>query len=365
MYCEQCGKEIPPESEFCGYCGAAVGAGASGGTPPPPTTPPAYQPQPPPPAPGTVPPAPGVALPGQPYQAYQQAAPGGPATRKSALPWILGILGVVVAAAVVLVLVFVVFKGGADTGGPEEVVKTFFKAMEKKDVNALLDIMEPDFVSRLKKALGKEYKDMLEEFLVDSYIPDDLKVDIRKMDTDIEGDRAEVTILEGTMTYTDESGDKVRLEASESDMDVIKLVKEGGKWYLSAETLEDMGLDIEDIEDYFSGYDLEDEDDYAGEDGYADHEDGRDYDDYTDYDDWSEETVVELPVDTYDEALLLVLQDPLVQEWWATVENPDCEIFEEDDSYQVRLFEWTGVDTVDFGWYAVDKQTGEVYEIVY
>jgi hypothetical protein len=307
-----------------------------------------------------VPPAPGVAPPGQPYQAYQQAAPGGPAPRKSALPWILGILGVVAVVAVALVLVLVVFRGGADTGGPEEAVKTFFKAMEKKDVDILLDIMEPDFVSRLRKALGKEYRDMLEEYLVDYYIPEGLKVDIRKMDTRITGDGAEVTILEGTMTYTDESGDKVRLEASESDMDRIKLVKEGGKWYLSAETLEDMGLDIDDIEDYFSDHDVD------GEEDLTDSEVDLDQDDYTDYDDeWPEETVVELPVDTYDEALLLVLQDPFVQDWWATVENPDYEIYEEADSYQVRLFEWTGVDTADFGWYAVDKQTGEVYEIVY
>lgn len=363
MYCKQCGKEIPPNSEFCGYCGAAVGAKTPAETPPQAPTTPTSQPPPPPPAPDTIPPAPGVAPPGPPYQAYPQAAPGGPAPKMSALPWILGITGIMVVTAVVLVLVFVVFKGGADTGGPDEVVKTFFKSMERRDVDMLLDIVEPDFVSQLKEAFGNDYRDTLEDFLLNYYIPEDLNVDIRKVDTKLKGDKAEVVILEGTMTYIDESGDKVSLEASKSDMDVIKLVKERGKWFLSAETLEDMDLGIEDVEDYLSGYDLED--DYTGEDDYTDYEDEWGYDDYSDHDEWSEETEVELPVDTYDEALLLLLQDPAVQQWWATVENPDYEIFEEDDSYQIRLFEWTGTDTADFGWYAVDKATGEIYEIVY
>jgi len=268
-----------------------------------------------------------------------------------------------VAVVLVLVLVFVVFKGGADKG-PEKVVENFFRALEKKDMGMLLDVMEPDFVDELEEAFSKDYQDVLEEYLF-SYVPDDLKVDIRKMDTKIEGDRAEVTILEGTMTYTDEYGDKVSEEASRSDMDSLELVKIKGKWYLSSEALADMGLAIEDIEDF-----LREEE---GElDDYTDYEDESGYEDYTDYEDeWPEETGVTLPVDSEGEAIELVLMlYPDLNDWYLATPESQVEVFDEGDSYQVHFFEYveddvTGGHTATYGWYAVDKETGEVFEIVY
>lgn len=337
MFCRQCGKEIPPDSDFCGYCGAATGTAASAGTPPPPPPPPptpGYQQAPPPPS------------------TYQQATPYAPPPKKSALPWILGALGVAVVVAVALVLIFVVFKGGSDAAGPEKVVENFFKALEKKNVSMLLDVMEPDFVDELKEAFGRDYKDILEEYVF-TFVPDDLKVDIRKMDTKIKGNRAEVTVLEGTMTYTDESGDRVREEASESDMDYLELVKIEGRWYLTSESLADMGVDIEVIEDYLrEGEDLED--------------------DYTDYKDaWPDESESSLPVDSEEEAVDYVFKEfPDVFNWYMAVETADVEVTDEGDSYQVHFFEYveddvTGGHTATYGWYAVDKETGEVFEITY
>lgn len=343
MFCKQCGKEIPPDSEFCGYCGAATGAAAPVGMPPPlppPLPPQGYQQAAPPP--GT----------------YQQATPYAPPPKRSALPWIMGILGVAVVVAVVLVLVLVVFKGGADTGGPEKVVENFYKALEKKDVSMLLDVMEPDFVDELKEALGKDYEDILEEYIF-GQVPDDLKVDIRKMDTKIKGDRAEVTVLEGTMTYTDEDGDRVSEEASESDMDSLELVKIKGRWFLTSESLADMGVDIEDIENYLR----------EKEEGLED--DISDYEDYTDYEDeWPDESETTLPVDSEEEALDYVfLQFREAYDWYLTTENAQVEVTDEGDSYQVHLFEYvedySGGHTATYGWYAVDKETGEVFEMTY
>jgi len=61
---------------------------------------------------------------------------------------------------------------------------------------------------------------------------------------EIDSDEAEVTIVEGTMSYTDEYGDKVTEDAAEADMDAFGLVKIGGKWYLSEDTLIEMGFDF-------------------------------------------------------------------------------------------------------------------------
>ena len=73
MYCDECGKEIPDNSEFCGYCGARVGGPAlfaGQAVQPPAAGPQAYAP---PPPPTGVPPA---GQPAVPLEAYTtQAGP--------------------------------------------------------------------------------------------------------------------------------------------------------------------------------------------------------------------------------------------------------------------------------------------------
>lgn len=274
MYCSNCGKEIPDGSAFCGYCGAAVGAAQPGGEQPsvPPSQPGWQAPAPPPQAPVPPPPAAGpapVAGPGP--QAYAPPPPGGaavppvagppggyaatagaqPPKKKSALPWILGAVGLLVVAAVVLVLVFVVFKGGkaekADTSGPEEVVRLLFRSMEKEDAGMFLDLMEPSFREELEDTLGKHLDTFFEYFF--QVVPDDVRFDIRKLDTKVDGDRATVTVVEGTMTYTDENGKKVSEEASEGDLAVFELVRVGGKWYFSGEFMKELGFDLDELKD--------------------------------------------------------------------------------------------------------------------
>ena len=248
MYCGECGKEIADDSEFCAFRGAATGAGAAGvgQAARPPAAPGPPPPAPPPPPPAEMPPAPPAAAPMQPMHYAPQA-------KRSALPWVLGGVGLVVVAAVVLVLVLVVFKGGgADTSGAEEVVRNFFRALEKRDADLLLETMEPGFVDQLEEILGKDYRDFVEEYFF-MLFPEDLEFTIEKMQTEIKGDKAEVTIVEGSVTYMDENGKKVTETASKSDMEALELVKVDGKWYLSAETLEEMGFDLSELE----GVDLE------------------------------------------------------------------------------------------------------------
>ncbi len=375
MYCPECGKDIGPDSRFCPFCGKALSAegepaatGTGGGAQSP-ATPPAAPPPPfpaqdaaaPPPtasqppsevyaptapqtytSPGAVPPTPA----GPTAQPAAYDTPG----KKSPLPWILGILGAAVVAAAVLVLVFVVFKGDGgktDTKAMERPVLDFFESLEKKDAKMLVGVMEPDFVKEFKDLLGKGLVEFLDEYFL-AQAPDDLHFDIRKMKTEVQGEgRASVKIIEGTMTYTDEYGDRVSEEASDADMDSYEVVKVGGKWYLSEDTLIEMGFDFSELEDMDMG-ELDLDSDLEG--GLLDQGGG----------------LVDLPVDNEDEVIALVFEQPGVLEWYASSQYTAYRITDENGSWIAYLYEEAPDGTeIPFGSYAVDKATGEVYEVVY
>jgi zinc-ribbon domain len=260
MYCSECGKEIADGSEFCGYCGTALHTAAVHASQPP--APPGPQAYVPPPPPAGVPPG----------------GPGGytPPPKKSPLPWVLGGIGVLAVIAIVLVLVFVVFGGddasdtSSDASGPEQVVENFYKALEKQDAEMLLGTIEPSFRAELEDALGDDLERFFEEYFFAGF-PEDLKVEIGKMDTEIDGSEAVVTVVDGTVTYTDENGDKVTEEASDGEVDPARLVRVDGKWYLSGEYLRESGVDPDELKDLdFNGQDgSEDEDKGNGGAGMA------------------------------------------------------------------------------------------------
>ena len=350
MDCSQCGKEIPADSEFCTYCGASTAAagavaGAAAAQPPqqppaaqPPQQPPAGQPPqgqapPPPPPGGAAPPPPG------------QPPPPGVAEKKgSPWPWILGILGIAAVVAIVLVLIFVVFKGdnGDDVSGPEATVNTFFEALEQKDVDMMLSTIDPDALEELEDTLGMDYKEFFEDFFF-AFIPDDFKVEGAKYDTKIDGDKATVIAVAGTMSFTDpETGEKVVEEAGGEDAEPFELIQKDGKWYLTGETLDLGGMD-ETLPD-----DTTYPDDGLIEDGTID-----------------EDLGVELPVDSEEEVLTLLLMQPEIQDWYMITDYPGYEITDEGDVYVVYLYEDFDGEIIDFGFYEVDKETGDVYELVF
>jgi hypothetical protein len=252
MFCENCGKEIGDQSAFCGFCGATVGEAASEAASVPPQAPP--QPQ-APTAPQTPPAAPPPSPPGMmaapPMGTPAAPAPYGPVKKRSPLPWILGGVGILAIIALVLVLVLVVFKGGDDASGPQTVVGNFYKSLEKQDVDMLLGTMEPEYVQDIKDILGTSYRQDFSDFFFVG-IPEDLKVTINKYDTKVNGDQATVKVVDGTLTYTDENGEKVTEQASASEVDSLGLVKINGQWYISRATLEDtFGFDLNDLKDYY------------------------------------------------------------------------------------------------------------------
>jgi hypothetical protein len=270
--------------------------------------------------------------------------PGPPPKKKSALPWILGIVGVAVIVAVVLILVFVVFKGdsGAGATDAEKVVQNFFSSLENQDASLLVSTMEPAYVEELKDILGADYISLLDDYFF-MYFPDDLKIEIKKMESEVEGDRADVRIVEGTITYSDEYGDEVVADAADMDMESFVLVKVDGKWYLSEETLIEMGFD-------FSGFrDIEDM-------GMEDIEDLSDEDLGMD---------IELPIDSEDEALFVIFEDPDIWEWYLDTEGALYDISDENTSYVVYLYEITDDgEEIPYGYFGVDKESGEIFEVV-
>ena len=343
MNCRNCGKDIGTDSEFCPYCGAATGAAASGAAAAASTTPPAPPQPPPPPAAGPPPAPPGGATPPM-GAGIPPAPPGPPPKKKSALPWILAIVGIVVVVAVVLILVFVVFKGdgGTDKTEVETVVETFFASLEKQDATMLVSTMEPAYVEELEDTLGAGYIDLLDEYFF-LYFPEDLEITIDEMEAEINGDKADVKITKGTVTYADESGDEVIEDASDMDMGSFMLVKVDGKWYLSEETLIEMGFD-------FSG--LQDFEDTSTE-GFTD---PRENDYYLE---------VSLPIDSDIEAFNVLLEDPDISDWYWQVDLPQFEISDENTSYVIYLYELDeGFNEIPYGYYGVDKETGEIFEVV-
>jgi len=239
MYCARCGRENPASEAFCPYCGAPLQAAAPGQS--------AYQAPPPPPSVG-----PGQALGGSPaaatpaQSAHQTLPPPSP-KNSSVLLWLLVILGVIaISVAVILFLVFA--GGGSEAGEVEKVARDLFRSIENKDAGLFLDLLEPSYREQLEDALGGDPEELLGEYFF-SQFPDDIKVVIRKMDTDIDGDKAVVRVTDGTVTYTDEYGEKVTERASASDMDVLEMVKVKGEWYLSGSMMSDLGLGPEELKD--------------------------------------------------------------------------------------------------------------------
>ncbi|MGQ9537614.1 MAG: hypothetical protein ACUVT4_10425 [Actinomycetota bacterium] len=132
------------------------------------------------------------------------------------------------------------FVGGAK--GPEKTVEKFFKAMEKGDAKLMVSLIEPTQLKRLNEEI-EDYFDSVEELFKEFYrgtFPErDLKITGLKMESEVKGDLAKVTVVRGAATYTDAYGDWV--EESVDDPEEVftetefNLKKVDGTWYLIPE----------------------------------------------------------------------------------------------------------------------------------
>jgi uncharacterized membrane protein YvbJ len=221
-YCGSCGGEVAPDQKFCPKCGQPqVPAGA-------------------PPAAAPAPPA-GYAAGGAypPQQGYAPAPGYGPGYAqpqpRRSLKWLwIALAALLVAAAIALILVFVVFKGGDSAGAsPEQTVKSYLSAMENKDLDKVLELVDPAIKESLLEGEDLESaKDMLAE---EVFSFDSLKFTGIKMKTEETSDTtATVTLTAGTASMTAEGTTESYNIEDETEPVTIDLVKKDGKWYVES-----------------------------------------------------------------------------------------------------------------------------------
>ncbi len=221
MFCPNCGAENADGSKFCKKCGQALPENAAGAE----TM--VGQPIAAPPATPVPPGAPMVA--GSPGPVM---APPSPKKKSRTLPLILGLVGLLVVAAIALVLIFVVFKGDSKASTPEKTVQQFLTAVENNDSKGVIDVMDPAFLRDLRRAYGSDYETFLTDAIFAGLPGENVKFTGVKFQTKITGDTATVTIVEGNLEYTDSFGDRQKDPVDESDLTELDLLKTGDAWYL-------------------------------------------------------------------------------------------------------------------------------------
>ncbi|MHB8781192.1 MAG: zinc-ribbon domain-containing protein [Candidatus Geothermincolia bacterium] len=248
-FCKSCGKELPAlpaAGQAPGEAGPVEAPAAAAGapseeamaaaeppaapSPPPaaPSPPPAAgaAPVPPPAAPSPVAPMGGGSAAGMP------PAAGGP--KKSKLPLILTLLGILVVAAVVVVVVFIwkPWDSKANLTGPEKTVQAFFDAIEDGDIGAVIGLLDPQAVRELRREFGSGYEEEFEELLFDGLPGEDVKFTNLEYKTEQRQDEATVTVVKGTLEYTDDRGKKQKDEIEPGDEPEFELALDGDTWYL-------------------------------------------------------------------------------------------------------------------------------------
>jgi limonene-1,2-epoxide hydrolase len=263
-FCVNCGKPLSEGQRFCPSCGTAVGqAAATQGAPPPaaqPSQPPAVEPSVPPqppyaaPAPPPPPPPPsgyGYGPQGPAQYGPPGYAPPGPRSRKAI--WISLAAGVLV-IAIACVLVFVVFWGNISGGSgaastPEKTVQKLLDAMEAKDVDAMVALMDQ---KALEDSLGGMSMDMVKGMLRGAMLDfDSVKFSGVTMSAKSTSDTTStVTITQGTVTIK-QNGQETSEDVSEAnDAVTFDLTKIDGKWYLNPSSLSNLGGGLGDSSSY-------------------------------------------------------------------------------------------------------------------
>jgi hypothetical protein len=151
----------------------------------------------------------------------------------------------VVIAAIVCVLVFVVFGGDGGSGattGPEKAVAKLLDAMENQDIEGVFNVLDPEAMSEmLGGELGDEFLDMAKDAMGEQLFSEgSIKFSGIKMQTEETGDgTATVAITEGLVTMTDVDGNEETEDVRDAGEPVVfQLVERDGTWYVDPSSMD-------------------------------------------------------------------------------------------------------------------------------
>lgn len=203
MFCTDCGKEVEPGNVFCPYCGSPMKEEGGKETPP--------------------------GAPMEPRAAGSPVPPAKPAAtsrKKWVLPVVIAAAALVVCAVIVIVLVFTVFK---EPSGPAAAVEKMYKAMTENDVNAIMDLVDPEPFEKDPKA-----KDSFESYIKKNIPPKGTAFEGLTYKTTINASEATVTLTGGKVRSKDKEG---KVETTEivkmTDDPNAYLVSRNGNWYFA------------------------------------------------------------------------------------------------------------------------------------
>jgi len=131
-------------------------------------------------------------------------------------------IGVIVLVALIVGIVLL-----AGNPSPEGTVKKFFYALEKGDLNKLVDTIDPYFLNELGEYRGFWEQQMNYVLDESSSAWEENKIKIRILDSTISGNKAEVKVQVKNREHIND--------------DTIYLIKRGNKWYIDYEL---SGLDF-------------------------------------------------------------------------------------------------------------------------
>ncbi len=154
--------------------------------------------------------------------------------RRRDLKWLwIGLSALIVVVAVVLVLTLAVFGGDGNLATPEKAVAQLLGALEKKDFEAVLKLIDPRVAGVFSdKSQADVFQVTLEELLPYK----DMKFKDIVTSTKMTSEKtATVTIVAGSVTITGLDGSIQTENVAEAEGPMsFDLVKVDGKWYLSS-----------------------------------------------------------------------------------------------------------------------------------
>lgn len=227
MFCTKCGSQLPDNAAFCTNCGASLRSGQAIGVQnfgaPDTST------QVPPTQDTNTPNMQNQVFGGQNLGAPNMANPGmntiGMPRRKSNTGLVVGVAAAGVLALLLLVFVGVKVLSGGTNSSPENVVKTFFKAISKEDVTMLKSTFNPtnsELLSQMSMFLNNETLGTLNDELAKQFGNNWYnKLSVKQKDKTTKSGKTYITV-------------EVMIDNNRDNAETMTVVKEGSKYYISA-----------------------------------------------------------------------------------------------------------------------------------